>query len=169
MKRARSSPVRPSLSASLSPHAVTQISTASACLRRLSLWVHSVSSCHACSRPYRLSGFTAAVMFWIVCVAHLGSRFFGLLRDSCGYLRVDPKFLLDNYGSPAESSTYRGAKHPGVPSSGTPRITQWLPLLSAWRHAKSCVAISAVWCSTEHRTHFAGNVEGLSILRSRHP
>jgi hypothetical protein len=52
----------------------------------------------------------------ILRVAHLGSRFFGLLLVSYANPRVDPKFLLDNYGSPAESSTYRGAKHPGVPA-----------------------------------------------------
>jgi CubicO group peptidase (beta-lactamase class C family) len=44
---ARPSPDNPSRSASASPQAATQASTASACLRRLSLWVHSVSSCQA--------------------------------------------------------------------------------------------------------------------------
>src|ERR1700757_1745074 len=50
MKLARLSPERPRRSASASPQAVTQISTAMACLRRLSLWVHSVSNCQARSR-----------------------------------------------------------------------------------------------------------------------
>src|SRR5208283_3142686 len=52
MKAARSSPARPSRPASCSPQSATHASTASACLRRLSLWVHSVSRAHACSRPY---------------------------------------------------------------------------------------------------------------------
>ncbi len=47
---ARFAPVSPSRSASASPQAATQASTASACLRRLSLCVHSVSSCQAWAR-----------------------------------------------------------------------------------------------------------------------
>ena len=48
-------PASPSRSASASPHAITQASTPSACFRRLSLAVHSVKSCQACSRPYLFS------------------------------------------------------------------------------------------------------------------
>ena len=38
-----------------------------------------------------------------------GSRFSGFRRGCSSFLRFAPKFVLDNYGSAAESSTYRGA------------------------------------------------------------
>ena len=102
-----------------------------ACLRRLSLSVHSVS---------KLPGLLAAELL----LADVGLRssqhstcctpWFAFLRVLLGsdpeILRVDPNFLLDNYGSLAESSTYRGAiMHPGSPRSGTPHIQPWQPLL----------------------------------------
>jgi hypothetical protein len=56
-------------------------------------------------------------------VDHHGSRFVGFRWVSCGFFRVDPDFLLDNYGSFVESCFNQGAADAsGVQRSGTPRI-----------------------------------------------
>src|SRR5271165_4882152 len=106
MNALRSSPSSPRRLASVSPHAVTQASTASACLRRLSLWVHSVSSCQACSRPKLLLHASFPVQLFIISNPLM---LLNLVRASPGFTddfgnmvrfyRFVSKFSLDNYGS----------------------------------------------------------------------
>ena len=108
-------------SASASPQAVTQISTAMACLRRLSLWVHSVSNCQACSRPNFLSPFSIKVISEFYVLHTLVRVSSGCLGFYARFFGLTLSFYLTIMVHSAESSTYRGAKHPGSTCSGTPR------------------------------------------------
>src|SRR5579863_1476792 len=113
MKRARSSPDRPRRSASASPQAVTQISTAMACLRRLSFWVHSVSNCHACSRLNFFSLFSVRAIseFYVLhTLVRVSSGCFGVRGRIFG---LTLSFYLTIMVHSAESSTYRGANDRG--------------------------------------------------------
>src|ERR1700757_1959496 len=113
MKLARCVPAGPSRSASASPQAVTQISTARACLRRLSLWVHSVSNCQACSRSYFFSLFSLKVIseFYVLhTLVRVSSGCFGFHARIFG---LTLSFYLTIMVHSIESSTYRGANDRG--------------------------------------------------------